>query len=120
VTFVPRLDFLSGLGHHAARKRGAGPRYLVSDLGQFDFEGGRMRLTHVHPGNGPERIQARTGFALVLAPDLQETAPPTEEELRLLRQTIDPLGIRRLEFLSGPERRAALVRILENEARLAL
>jgi acyl CoA:acetate/3-ketoacid CoA transferase beta subunit len=120
VTFVPRLDFLSGLGHHTARRHGAGPRYLVSNLGQFDFEGGRMRLTHVHPGIVPDRIQARTGFALGVAPDLQETEPPTEEELRLLRQTIDPLGIRRLEFLSGPQRRAALTQILENESRLAL
>jgi hypothetical protein len=51
---------------------------------------------------------------------LQETTPPTDEEIQLLRRTIDPLGIRRLEFLSGPERRAALTDILENESRLAL
>jgi acyl CoA:acetate/3-ketoacid CoA transferase beta subunit len=120
VTFVPRLDFLSGLGHHPARRHGAGPPYLVSDLGQFDFEGGRMRLTHVHPGISPERVQARTGFPLVLAPDLQETPPPSVEDLRLLREVIDPLGIRRLEFLSGPERRDALAEIIEREASFGL
>ena len=47
VTFVEQLDFLSGLGHHPERRRGAGPRYLVSNLGQFDFAFGRMRATHV-------------------------------------------------------------------------
>src|SRR5512139_1910563 len=37
VTFVEKLDFLSGLGHHPARKSGRGPRYLVTDLGLFDY-----------------------------------------------------------------------------------
>ena len=39
LTFVPQLDFLSGLGHNKARTHGSGPQYLVSDLGQFDFKG---------------------------------------------------------------------------------
>jgi len=118
VTFVERVDFLSGLGHNPARRRGAGPRYLVSDLGQFDFEGGQMRLTHVHPGVTSARVQAKTGFALTVAPGLAETALPSAEELRLLREEIDPLGIRKLEFLSGPERRREMERMLRQEAML--
>ncbi len=39
LTFVQKLDFLSGLGHNRERRWGSGPRYLVSDLGQFDFGG---------------------------------------------------------------------------------
>ncbi len=116
VTFVARLDFLSGLGHNPARRGGAGPRYLVSDLGQFDFASGRMRLTHVHPGVTVERVQAKTGFPLDLAPDVRETEPPTVHELRVLREEVDPLGVRRLEFQSGPERRRVLLEILEREA----
>ena len=115
VTFVEKVDHLSGLGHHPARRHGRGPRYLVSDLGQFDFEGGRMRLTHLHPGVTLERVRARTGFELALAPDLGETEPPDPAMLRLLREQIDPLGIRRLEALSGPERRRALRAILQQE-----
>lgn len=116
VTFVSRLDFLSGLGHHPARRLGAGARYLVSDLGQFDFEGGRMRLTHVHPGVSPDRVKAKTGFSLDVAPDLRESEPPSDEEVRLLREVIDPLAVRRLEFLSGTERREVLRALLEQEA----
>lgn len=116
VTFVSRLDFLSGLGHHPARRLGAGARYLVSDLGQFDFEGGRMRLTHVHPGVSPDRVKAKTGFPLDVAPDLRESEPPSDEEVRLLREVIDPLAVRRLEFLSGTERREVLRALLEQEA----
>jgi hypothetical protein len=116
VTFVERVDFLSGLGHHPARRRGAGARYLVSDLGQFDFAQGEMRLTHVHPGVTVERVQAKTGFPLVISAELAETRPPSAEELRLLREVIDPLGIRKLEFLTGPGRRRELERILKQEA----
>lgn len=123
VTFVPELDFLSGLGHHPARTRGAGPRYLVSDLGQFDFAGGepphqaRMRLTSYHPGVDIQRIQARTGFELDIAADVHETPAPTEKELRLLREEIDPLGIRCLESLGGAARKQLLREIIALENR---
>jgi acyl CoA:acetate/3-ketoacid CoA transferase beta subunit len=115
VTFVPKLDFLSGLGYHPSRTRGAGPQYLVTDLGQFDFPQGRMRLVTHHPGVKVERIQKRTGFELEIAPDLHETPLPTEEELALLREEIDPLGIRRLELLSGASRNQKLREILTQE-----
>lgn len=118
VTFVEKLDFLSGLGHHPARTHGAGPRFLVTDLGQFDFEapGGHMRLVSYHPGVTIERIRAKTGFDFPTAPDLTETPSPSADELRLLREEIDPLGIRRLESLSGSERRVLLHKIIAQES----
>ena len=123
VTFVPELDFLSGLGHNPARIRGTGPAYLLSDLGQFDYyspgkENGdlpRMRLTSHHPGVSIERIQAKTGFQLLISPEVTETPAPTDEELYLLRTEIDPLSIRRLELLSGAERRSLLHQIIALE-----
>ena len=126
LTFVPKLDFLSGLGHHPARKQGEGPRYLISDLGQFDFVEDRpdgeeptalrrMRLITYHPGVAISHIQAKTGFPLLIAPEVTETPPPTLEELQLLREEIDPLGIRRLELLSGAERRMLLHQIITQE-----
>jgi glutaconate CoA-transferase subunit B len=117
VTFVSELDHLSGLGHNPARTHGSGPRYLISDLGQFDFagSGGRMRLITYHPGVKIERIQAKTGFDLEIAPEVGQTPPPTQDELRLLRDEIDPLGIRKLELLSGAERRILLHEIIEQE-----
>lgn len=116
VTFVDSLDVLSGMGHVSQRRRGRGPRYLVSDLGQFDFREGRMRLTHVHPGVSPDRVQAKTGFELQISPELAETEPPSSEELHLLREQIDPLGIRRLEMASGARRRDLIREILALEA----
>jgi acyl CoA:acetate/3-ketoacid CoA transferase beta subunit len=134
--FVERIDFVSGLGHappsppragetpsppsplHAGGMKGGergGPCYLVSNLGQFDFARGRMRLIAHHPGVTVDKIRTKTGFPLEIAPDLRETEAPTAEEVRLLREVIDPLGVRRLETLSGAARKRALREILASE-----
>ena len=121
MTFVPELDFLSGLGHNEKRTHGSGPQYLITDLGQFDFQGERadckMRLISYHRGNSINRIQAKTGFKFEIADDIHETEPPSEEELSLLREEIDPLSIRRLELLSGSKRRDLLREIIIQETR---
>lgn len=115
VTFTERVDFVSGLGHVPERLQGHGPRYLVSDLGEFDWTHGVMRLTSTHPSVSVERVQAKTGFQLELAANVRETPPPTADELRLLREVIDPLGVRKLETLGGAARKALLRDILEAE-----
>jgi glutaconate CoA-transferase subunit B len=118
VTFVERVDYVSGMGHVEHRKRGQGPKYLVTDLGQFDWVDGRMRLTSYHPGATVEQIQKKTGFKLEIAPDVHETPAPTDEEIRLLREDIDPLGVRRLEILGGSARKDLLREILTQEGAL--
>jgi acyl CoA:acetate/3-ketoacid CoA transferase beta subunit len=119
-TFVEQLDFCSGLGHSPQRRAGRGPRYLVSDLGQFDFEpeSGRMRLVSRHPGIELDRIKVKTGFELIVPDSAPESRPPGAEELRLLREVIDPLGVRGLETLSGARRRERLREILIKERQL--
>lgn len=116
-TFVEQLDFRSGLGNVPERRYGKGPRYLISDLGQFDFdpESGRMRLLTLHPDVKLRRLQAKTGFDLLLPDNIPGTPPPTAEELKLLREEIDPLGVRALETLSGAARRDKLREILQRE-----
>jgi len=113
--FVEPIDFVSGLGHVPRRADGAGPVYLVSNLGQFDFASGRVRLTTFHAGGSVERIQTKTGFPLEIAPDVHETEPPSAEEVRLLREVIDPLDVRRLELLSGAQRKQLIRDILRKE-----
>jgi glutaconate CoA-transferase subunit B len=126
--FVERLDFRSGIGflngegEEERKRRGIispGPRYLVSDLGQFDYAHGRMRLISCHPGVSVAEVQAQTGFPLEVAPNVTETPPPTQEQVRLLREEIDPLGVRRLECLRREKRQAALREIMEREETLA-
>jgi acyl CoA:acetate/3-ketoacid CoA transferase beta subunit len=112
VTFVENLDYRSGLGK--------GVQYLVTDLGEFDFVGGRMRLTHLHPGVKLSRMQAKTGFDFAIAPHVSETPPPTRTELHLLRNDIDPYGVRKLELLGGNARKRLLREILALEGVLSL
>ena len=114
--FVDKVDFISGLGHTPDRVSGAGPRYCVTNLGQFDFANGTMRLIAYHPSQLPESIQTKTGFPLEVAADVRETEPPTAEEVALLRETIDPLGVRKLETLSGGPRKELIREILRREA----
>lgn len=116
VTFVEEVDFRSGLGYHPERLHGAGPRYLISDLGQFDYANGHMRLISYHPGVSIARIQAKTRFELEIAAAVYETEPPTTEELELIRHEVDPLGVRDLELLSGNARRKRLREILAQES----
>ena len=117
VAFPKRLDFISGLGHSQNRRAGSGPKYLVSNLGQFDFLDGAMRLTHLHPGVSRDRVIAKTAFKLAIADNLQITESPTDQELELLRTEIDPLGLRELEMLSGAQRRRALRTIVQQDVK---
>jgi glutaconate CoA-transferase, subunit B len=106
-TLVERVDFvtcagwLGGGDERERRGLAGGPDVVVSDLAVMDFEPRTkaMRLVSVHPGVSVEQVQAATGFELLL-PDgpVPETAPPTPEELRLIRDHIDIDGARRREF----------------------
>ncbi|MFN8595091.1 MAG: CoA-transferase [Anaerolineae bacterium] len=117
--FVDKVDFVSGLGHTPDRISGTGPQYCITNLGQFDWANGLMRLIAHHPGQTSEAIQTKTGFPLEVAPDVRETEPPTVEEIALLRETIDPLGVRKLETLSGGPRKELIREILRREAAMA-
>jgi glutaconate CoA-transferase subunit B len=100
-SFVERIDFrtspgnLGGASGRAARGwQGRGPSVVVTDLGRYDFdpETGEMRLVAIHPGVTLEEVRAATGWELRVAPDLQATPDPTPEELRLIREDLDPHG----------------------------
>ncbi|MEU1368440.1 CoA-transferase [Streptomyces sp. NPDC005803] len=103
--FVEHVDMVSGVGYARAAAAGASAtRYhripeVISDLGVFDFEtpDRTMRLRSLHPGVSLEQVTAATGFALTVPADVPFTREPTEAELRLIREVIDPQGLRERE-----------------------
>jgi acyl CoA:acetate/3-ketoacid CoA transferase beta subunit len=96
--FVPRVDVVSGVGYDRAAALGERAarfheiRRVVSNLGVFDFDtpDRSMRLASVHPGVGVDEVVERTGFELVLADLVPDTRAPSDEELRLIREVLDP------------------------------
>jgi glutaconate CoA-transferase subunit B len=66
---------------------------VVTDLGIYHFdERGEMRLDSLHPGATAEAVRGSIGWDVAIAPDLAATAPPTDDELRLIREELDPDG----------------------------
>ncbi len=121
-TFVPteNLFFISGVGFPDGKPSicgGSGPQCVVTNLGYLDFEekSKRMRLSSIHPEIDIDTIRESTGFELVIPEKVKETKPPTEKELKLLREKVDPLRIRKLEVLSGSEREELLEEIIHKE-----
>ncbi len=98
--FVERLDFRTTAGYldgpgsreRAGLPRGSGPYRVVSNLAVLDFDerSRRMRLHSLNPGVTVEKVQENTGFELVMPERAGRNAPPTREELRLLRTEVDP------------------------------
>ena len=100
--FVEQVDIVSGVGPKRAREAGAARfndiHRVVSNLGVFDFGGpdDTMRLVSTHPGLTVDEVLENTGFELYVdSPG--ETRTPTLEELILIREVLDPKGLRSKE-----------------------
>ena len=103
--FVPKVDVVSGLGYdRAAALPPESTKYheirrVVSNLGVFDFDTSdhRMRLASTHPGVSVDDVIENTGFPLTIAEnhvDVPETRAPTEAELQIIREVLDPESVR--------------------------
>jgi acyl CoA:acetate/3-ketoacid CoA transferase beta subunit len=97
--FVESVDFVCGVGYD--RATGSAARFhdlhrVVTNLAVLDFAGPdhAMRIASVHPGVTVEQVQAETGFPLAVPDDPPTTREPTDEELKLLREVLDPRALR--------------------------
>jgi glutaconate CoA-transferase subunit B len=102
-TFVDKLDFLTTPGflngpnarEKAGLARGTGPYRVITQLGLYGFDDKtkRLRLISLHPGVSIDEVRENSQFEIML-PDKIETSPePTDKDLKILRQEIDPAGI---------------------------
>ena len=104
--FVDKVDVVSAPGYDRIRQLNpASAKYfeirrVVTNLGVFDFNtpDNRMRVVSRHPGVTIEQIIDATTFELVIDGDVPESRTPTADELRTLREVIDPKGARKSEF----------------------
>jgi len=95
VDFHTSIGFLSG-GDARAKTgvRGEGPEAVVTDLGVMKpDQNGELVLAALHPGVSFEQVQANTGWPIKQASECSVTMRPKEDELRILREELDPQGI---------------------------
>jgi acyl CoA:acetate/3-ketoacid CoA transferase beta subunit len=97
--FVEKVDVVCGVGYDRAAKLGPAGRFhsirrIVTNLAVLDFEtpDHSMRLASCHPGVSVEDVVKATGFPLVIGASTETTRLPTEDELRLIRDVLDPKG----------------------------
>jgi len=95
-SFVERIDFTTSPGHLSGKRPagwGQGPAVVVTNLGVYRFDDhGEMFLASLHPDVSLQDARDNMSWELRVAKDLEETLKPTEEELRLVREELDPEG----------------------------
>ena len=100
--FVEKLDFLTTPGYltgpgareAAGLPDGTGPYKVITNLAVlgFDEETKRMQAESLHPGVSFELVQENAEFEISRAAAIGQTEPPRDEELRILREEVDPYG----------------------------
>ena len=96
--FVEKLDYLTSVGWYkggdSRKKIGlqrGGALAVVTNLCvmKFDDETKKMYLFEYYPGISIEKIVENTGFEIDVS-RASESVPPSQEELRVLREEVDP------------------------------
>ena len=100
--FPEKVDFITTPGYldgnDSRQKLGmrtGGPSAVVTTLGLFRFESDtkEMYLDSLHPGVGIDELKLNIQWEIKISPQLKETSLPTVEELRVLREEVDPQGM---------------------------
>lgn len=91
VDFITSPGFVDGAQTRSRLKMpGQGPAMIITDLGCYEFQQGEMTLTSLHPGSSIEQVRDSTGWPIRIAAELKTTDPPGVEELRIIREELDP------------------------------
>ena len=89
--FVENVDFITSAGSSGERiERPGGPSMLITNICvmMYQKEDKKFRLESVHPGVTADEVRENTGFEFLIPDDVPVTAPPTPEQLELLRGSI--------------------------------
>jgi len=95
VAHLTSPGFVGGKPRADLGLRGGGPHRVITDKFVIGFsqETRSAALVSIHPGVTVDDVVANTGFPLEIGRDIPATPLPSAEELRLLREDIDPKGV---------------------------
>lgn len=98
--FTANIDFITSPGYlkggnsryEAGLPKGTGPYRIITNMAimGFDDETKWMKVLSINPGYARQDVQDNCGFELLWADAIGETEPPTDDELRILREEVDP------------------------------
>lgn len=92
ISFVTSPGYVTGGDSRAKAGLSGGPSRVITDKAIFGFhpETKQMMVISIHPGNTIEDVVGTMGFAPVVPQHVPYTEPPEKEQLRLIREVIDP------------------------------
>jgi glutaconate CoA-transferase subunit B len=92
INFITSPGFIKGGDSRQKAGLSGGPARVITNKAVFGFhpETKRMMLISIHPGNKLEDVLSTMGFRPVIPQEVPVTEPPTAEQLRLIREEIDP------------------------------
>jgi acyl CoA:acetate/3-ketoacid CoA transferase beta subunit len=95
VSFITSPGYLQGGESRSQAGLRGGPARVITDKAIFGFDplSKRMRIESIHPGTTLEDVVANLGFAPIVPDHVAITPPPTAEQVRLIREEIDPHGM---------------------------
>ncbi|MFC7198680.1 CoA-transferase subunit beta [Halospeciosus flavus] len=93
VDFVTSPGYVDGPGGREEHGLRGGPEAVITDKAIMEFEDGEMYVASLHPGVTRDEVADATGWDVRFADDLDETTPPSDDELTLLREELDPDGV---------------------------
>jgi len=92
IAFVTSPGYLTGGASRSQVGLRGGPSRVITDKAIFGFhpETKQMTLLSIHPGSSLDDVLGTMGFAPLVPPKVPVTEPPNREQIRLIRERIDP------------------------------
>lgn len=98
--FPEEVDFITSPGYLGGREEreslglSGGPEAVITDKAVMQFdENGEMYVTSIHPGGSKDAVQEATGWDLQFSDEIEKTRTPSEMEINLIRDVLDPDGV---------------------------
>jgi len=101
--FVEKPDFITTPGflqggtsrEDSGLPLNTGPYRVITDIGVYGYhpETKEMMLISLHPGKTIEDVKANSSFEIVIPENYSMTTEPTDEELQILREKVDPTRV---------------------------
>lgn len=92
ISFITSPGYIDGGNSRVTAGLQGGPSRVITDkaiLG-FDPVSKKMSIVSIHPGNTLDEVVANMGFKPLVPAQIPFTEPPSAEQLRLIREVIDP------------------------------